>query len=226
MAVRGGVSVLVIAMASTACSKVADPSPDAGGPPAAVVGSAPSDFHGTPAEGVRRPEFTLRDTAGSRFAFADRPPDEITVVFFGYTHCPDLCPTTMADLAAARRQLPPSVRERVTVVFVTEDPARDTPRVLRSWLDRMDPAFVGLVGGNEKTKQVLKELYLTQCKRVTAPMPAVVHPQDGHEHPGEYGIEHPGIVYAFGPDGNTVIYSGGTTPRQYAEDFTRLATHG
>jgi protein SCO1/2 len=222
-AVRGVASVVVVGMAFTACSKVADPSPDVTGTPAAILRPAPSDFYGTSVAAVRRPELTLRDTDGSRFALADRPVDEVTVVFFGYTHCPDVCPTTMADLAAARRQLPATVRDRVTVVFVTEDPARDTPRVLRSWLDRMDPAFVGLRGGNDKTQRVLDELYLPQSRRVTAPTPAVVHPQDGHEHPGEYEIEHSGIVYAFGPDGNTVIYSGGTTPRQYADDFTRLA---
>jgi len=191
------------------------------------VETEPSAFHGTLLDPpVPRPELTLRDTGGQSFSFDGRPDDEVTVVFFGYTHCPDACPTTMADLAAARRQLPAEIREQVTVAFVTEDPERDTPQVLRAWLDRFDPGFVGLRGGNEDTRRVLQKLYLTESKRIANPTPAVTHPQDGHEHPGDYGLEHAGIVYAFGPGNATVIYTGGTSPRQYAEDLTRLATGG
>lgn len=189
-----------------------------------IVEREPSDYHGTLVDPpMERPQLVLRDTAGKRFSLADRPADEVTVVFFGYTHCPDVCPTTMADLATARSQLPAEVRDRVTVAFVTEDPQRDTPEVLRAWLDRMDPEFVGLVGGNPTTKRVLDELYLPKSARVPTPTPAVTHPDDGHVHPGDYGLEHSGIVYAFGPRGATVLYSGGTSPRQYAEDLATLA---
>jgi len=121
---------------------------------------------------------TLVGTDGREFSLADRPADEVTVVFFGYTHCPDICPTTMADLAVARRQLPNEVREHVTVVFVSEDPERDTPQALRQWLDQFDSTFIGLLGD------------------------------------------------AFGPADAAVIYTGGFSPRQYAEDFTRLAAAG
>ncbi len=171
---------------------------------------------------MQRPDLTLTDTEGRTFSFRDRRAGEVTVVFFGYTHCPDVCPTTMADLAAARRQLPEAVRHKVVVAFVTEDPKRDTPAVLRDWLDGFDPDFVGLRGGNADTQRVLEELYLPESKRIPTPTPAVAHPKDGHKHPGDYGLEHAGIVYAFGP-GGTVIYSGGTSPRQYAEDLARLA---
>ena len=189
----------------------------------ARVERAPTAFHGTLLDPpVPRPELTLRDTDGRPFSFADRPVDEVTVVFFGYTHSPDACPTTMADLAAALRQLPPAVREKITVTFVTEDPQRDSPTVLRDWLDGFDPAFVGLLGGNEHTERVLEELYLPKSKPIPTPTPAIVHPEDGHEHPGDYGLEHAGIVYAFGPGGATVIYTGGTSPRQYAEDLAQL----
>lgn len=129
----------------------------------------------------------------------------------------------MADLAAARRQLPSELRTRVTVVFVTEDPERDTPDVVRSWLDRFDPEFVGLIGGNEATERTLQELYLPQSTRVPTPAMSVIHPDDGHTHPEEYGVDHAGMVYAFGPHGPTVLYTGGTTAAQYAEDLARLA---
>ncbi|WNB84763.1 SCO family protein [Cellulomonas sp. ATA003] len=147
------------------------------------------------------------------------------MVFFGYTHCPDLCPTTMADLAAARRQLPQEFRQKVVVAFVTEDPDRDSPAVLRDWLDAMDPEFVGLQGGNQDTAAALRELYLPESSIIPTPSAPVVHPDDGHVHPGDYGVDHPGVVYAFGPE-QTLFYTGGTRPQQYAEDFALLAGAG
>jgi protein SCO1/2 len=118
------------------------------------------------------------------------------------------------------------VRERVEVVFVTEDPARDTPELLRTWLDRFDPEFTGLIGGNEATARAQEELYLPKTKRVDDPPQPVLHPHDdaaAHTH-GDYSVDHAGIVWAWGPGDRAVIYTGGTTPAQYAEDLTRLAT--
>ena len=87
------------------------------------------------------PELNLVGTDGREFSLADRPADEVTVVFFGYTRCPDVCPTTMADLAVARQQLTNAVREHVTVVFVSEDPERDAPQVLRhGWTNSIPPS--------------------------------------------------------------------------------------
>ena len=222
------VGLLVAALAVAACGGRAGEASGTAKSEVAIIEDEPSAYHGTLLDPpVERPDLTLRDTSGQPLTFDQRPEDEVTVVFFGYTHCPDVCPTTMADLAAARRQLPADIREQVTVAFVTEDPERDSPAVLREWLDGFDPDFVGLRGGNADTKRVLEELYLPESKRIPTPTPAaaVVHPEDGHEHPGDYGLEHAGIVYAFGP-GGTVIYSGGTSPRQYAEDLARLAGAG
>jgi protein SCO1/2 len=90
------------------------------------------------------------DTAGRRFDFAARTRGRPTLLFFGYTHCPDVCPTTMADAAAALRGVAEPLRSTVRVVFVTTDPARDTGPVLAAWLRNFDedlPArFVGLTG--------------------------------------------------------------------------------
>lgn len=217
------VVLLAAALTLTACAGQAEEAPSTARSGVAIVDEAPSAYHGTlVGPSVERPRLTLHDTEGRPFSLGERPPDEVTVVFFGYTHCPDVCPTTMADLAAARRELPTEIRDRVTVAFVTEDPRRDSPAVLRRWLDGFDPDFMGLRGGNADTQRVLEELYLPKSKRVRTPSPAVVHPEDGHEHPGDYGLEHAGIVYAFGPAG-TVLYTGGTTPREYAEDLERLA---
>ena len=185
-------------------------------------------FHGTLMEPARpRPDVELPTTAGESFDLADRPEDEVTVLLFGYTHCPDLCPTTMADLARARGMLEGDLRERVEVVFVTEDPARDTPELLRDWLDRFDPDFTGLIGGNEATAAALTELYLPETGRVDDPSADITHPHGAEDHDhGDYGVDHAGIVYAWGPGERSVIYTGGTTPEQYAEDLTRLAADG
>lgn len=148
----------------------------------------------------------------------------MTVLFFGYTHCPDFCPTTAADLAAARRQLPTDLREHVTVVFVTEDPDRDTPHALRRWLGRFDPSFVGLIGGNPTSAAMINELYSSATARVADPEKPIRHPVSTHQHQehGHYGIEHSSIVYVFAPQGRSLIYSGGATSLDYASDFATL----
>jgi protein SCO1/2 len=216
----------------SACGSGATRAPDAPSAGGLVAKTTSDDaFHGTLMDPPRpRPDLQLPTADGTLFDFQQRPDDEVTVLFFGYTHCPDLCPTTMADLNVARDMLPDELRDRVRVVFVTEDPARDTPKLLRDWLDRFEPEFTGLIGGNEATAAALASLYLPETEQVADPSTSIVHPHDGgeqsgdgHRH-GDYSVDHAGIVYTWSPDGRSVIYTGGTTPEQYAEDFTRLAT--
>ncbi len=190
----------------------------------AEVSVPDSGYVGTLLDGVPRPALSLPTTTGARFDLEDRRGTEATVVFFGYTHCPDVCPTTMADLAVAYRQLPDAVRRDVTVVFVTEDPRRDTPAVLRRWLDGFDPAFVGLIGGGSATRSVLRQLHLPITEIDRDPRSPVRHPP-GHRHRGhgdDYAVGHSGVVYVFGPDHRTLIYTGGQSPADYAGDLTRL----
>ena len=108
-------------------------------------------------EPYRRPSFTLTDTTGAAYDFRDRTGGRPTLLFFGYTNCPDVCPATMADVALALRGLEPAVAEQVQVVFVTTDPAFDTPDVLGEYLDRFDAdlptEFVGLTGEQELVDQ-------------------------------------------------------------------------
>ena len=221
--------LIVTASVLTACGAPSNASVT-GGSGVADVDRAPSAFHGTLLdESAGRPDLTLLDTAGRTFSLADRPEDEVTVIFFGYTHCPDVCPTTMADLAVAGRQLPPEVREQVTVAFITEDPQRDTPEALRAWLDQFDSSFLGILGGNEATQSALAELLLPETTRLPDQDGVIEHPPGGegsHDHSDDTGddiVEHSATVYAFGPGGATVIYTGGTTPDQYAEDLALLA---
>ena len=102
------------------------------------------------AEPYRRPSFTLTDATGAAYDFKAQTAGRPTLLFFGYTNCPDICPTTMADVAVALRSVDPAVAEQVQVVFVTTDPDTDTPAVLGEYLGRFDAdlpvGFVGLTG--------------------------------------------------------------------------------
>src|SRR5215470_4780162 len=110
-------------------------------------GSGVAAYHGgivTPP--LPKPKFTLTDTSGAPFDFWLETQSYITLLFFGYTHCPDECPLHMANIASSLQQLSPEVRDQIKVVFVTTDPDRDNTFVLRAWLDNFDRSFVGLTG--------------------------------------------------------------------------------
>jgi len=98
-----------------------------------------------------KPDVWLTDTRGQKFNFRAADSGKVVLVEFGYTHCPDICPVTMANIAAALDKQPYDVASRVRVYFVTQDPGRDTPRALGQWLSAFDPDFVGVVGPVEAT---------------------------------------------------------------------------
>jgi protein SCO1 len=104
------------------------------------------------------PATELTDTAGRPYSLADSTDKRLTLVFFGYTHCPDECPTTMATLASAVLQLDHADRQNLQVVFVTTDPARDTEPVVRRWLDRFSASFVGLTAPLPTIRKVANDL--------------------------------------------------------------------
>ena len=123
------------------------------GAPALVEGPDDTYAGNDLLEPFRRPAFTLTDTTGAAYDFKAETGGRPTLLFFGYTDCPDICPTTMADIALALRGLDREVAEQVEVVFVTTDPVTDTPEVLGEYLDRFDAdlptSFVGLTGDQE-----------------------------------------------------------------------------
>jgi protein SCO1 len=126
--------------------------------PASVQGRGSGTYDGVElADPYQKPEFTLTDSTGAAFDFGQRTGAGPTLLFFGYTHCPDVCPTTMADIAVALRQVDPAVAAKTNVVFVTTDPARDTPEVLGEYLDRFDAdlptQFTGLSGTQDQIDQ-------------------------------------------------------------------------
>jgi protein SCO1 len=116
------------------------------------AGSIAATYHGglvTPP--LPKPKFTLTDTSGAPFDFWSQTQKYVTLLFFGYTYCPDECPLQMANIASSLQELSPEVREQVKVVFVTTDPARDSAPKLRAWLDQFDRRFIGLTGSEAAT---------------------------------------------------------------------------
>lgn len=112
------------------------------------------------------------------------------VVFFGFTHCPDVCPTTLADLSQAIKQLGP-VAERVQVLFVTVDPERDTQEVLAKYITAFDPRFLGMYGDAAATQRVAKEFKVYYEKRRTG---------------GSYSVDHSGQSYVIDPQGRLRLF--------------------
>ena len=156
------------------------------------------------------PATELTDTAGQPFSLADSTHKRLTLVFFGYTHCPDECPTTMATLASAMLQLDAADRANVQVVFVTTDPARDTRSVLRHWLDRFDPSFVGLTGPLPTITKVATDVGVPVLKGKRLPS-------------GGYDVSHGTQVLAVdGSNTVPVVWTLGTTAPEFAHDIHQL----
>ena len=84
----------------------------------------------------------------------------MTLLFFGYTYCPDVCPIHMANIAAVKKKLPPDVASRLKVVFVTTDPERDTPERITQWLSHFDRSFIGLTGTLEEVNEIQRAIGL------------------------------------------------------------------
>jgi protein SCO1/2 len=174
-----------------------------------LLGPSP-EFHGTWLEQpVPEPDVTLTDTAGKPFNLRRDTAGRLTLVYFGYTHCPDVCPTTMADLASALRDLARTDRDRISVVFVTTDPDRDTPTVIRSWLASFDTSFVGLTGDFPTIQTAAKSVGIA------------LEPPTSKA--GDYEVTHGAEVVAFdGFHQGRLIFSSGTSSADYTTDLHKL----
>jgi protein SCO1/2 len=156
------------------------------------------------------PRVVLTDTDGRRYDLRREGDGKVTLVYFGYTHCPDVCPTTMADIAEALRQSTAGVRRRVRVVFVTVDPHRDRLPVLRRWLDNFDTGFVGLRG-------TLRQVIAAQR---AAGLPVSKVARDGKT------VEHAAQVIAYTPDHieHVLYFDGPSTIDDLRHDLPILAS--
>ncbi|MDH5590105.1 MAG: SCO family protein [Gemmatimonadota bacterium] len=165
-----------------------------------------------PAHPLGKLAFTLTDTEGRPFDFRKETDGYLTLLFFGYTSCPDICPLHMANIGAALKELHPDLRGRVKVVFVSVDPQRDTPTRLRGWLDAFDSTFVGLLGTEAQVADILAEYNYPPPERL--------------DREGTYLVGHPAAVYAFTPDDlGRAMYRTGTRRSVWVHDLTLLAAH-
>jgi protein SCO1 len=135
-----------------------------------------------------RPQFTLTDTAGKPYRFGQATAGKPTLLYFGYTHCPDVCPTTMADISQALQAAPAAIRQEAQVVFVTTDVKRDTPAVLGSYLRQFDPGlpnpFVGLTGSQAEidAAQVAAHVTLAEDEGQTHSAEVLLYGSDDYAH--------------------------------------------
>lgn len=159
---------------------------------------------------IERPDFRLTATDGTTFDFRRDTEGRLALLFFGYTHCPDICPVHMTNLAAVLRQLPYDARSRVAVVFVSTDPERDTGPRIREWLDAMDPTFIGLRGTIDEVNAVQRAVGLP---------PAQAGPETGDG----YAVGHAAQILAFPPDRPArMAYPFGTRQADWLADIPRL----
>ena len=157
-----------------------------------------------------KPRFVLTDTSGAPFDFWNNTFGSVTLLFFGYTNCPVECPVHMSSIGAALKRVPSDIADRVKLVFVTTDPTRDTPVVLRRWLDSFDRRFVGLTG---------TEAALEAAQRATGvPLARKVEPLNGN-----YSVAHANFVVAYTKDNLAhVIYPGGVSKDDWIHDLPLL----
>ncbi len=162
---------------------------------------------------VALPSAVLESHEGMPFDLRADTQGDVTLVFFGYTHCPDICPVHMANLAAVFRDLPLEVTRRVDVLFITTDPERDTPERLDEWLGALHPSFVGLRGSREQVTALEAEMGIPV---------SVVSPEE-ETADGGYFVGHAAQVLAFTADDTArVAYPWGTRQRDWIRDLPRL----
>jgi protein SCO1/2 len=163
-----------------------------------------------------RPDFTLTDVRGGEFDFREETEGALALLFFGYTHCPDVCPIHMSGIAEVRRDLGSRFGEDTKVVFVTVDPARDTPERIREWLAGFDPDFIGLTGDPATVDSIQIRLGLP---------PAMV--PDPATRGAAYDVGHGSPVIAF-PAGDSirVLFPFGTRQEDWLHDLEALARLG
>ena len=152
--------------------------------------------------------FALTDHTGKPRTLADFK-GKVVVVFFGYTHCPDVCPTTMAEMATVMQKLGP-LADQVQVLFITLDPERDTQQLLASYVPAFDKRFIGLRGTPEQTAKTAKEFKVFYAK-----VPG--------SDPNSYTIDHTAGSYVFDRDGRLRLFiRHGQGPDPIVHDLRQL----
>jgi protein SCO1/2 len=198
-------ALAVLALAVTGCGGTSEDT-------AAVSGLQSSGNHGYRGTYLDTPyvvpDLPLTDTDGAAYSLA-KAAAPLKLVFFGYTNCPDICQVVMSTIATAVSRLDADQRRQVEVVFVTTDPARDTGTVLRTYLDRLDPDFVGLTGDLRRIIDLAAPLKVFIAKGEKLPS-------------GGYEVDHTTHVFAVTGDQARLAWPQGTSPAAMAADIIKL----
>ncbi len=191
---RGGVLVLVAVLTLAACQSAV----------------STGDLQGVAIDNpTEKGSFVLTDTEGEPYDFAASTEGKLTLLYFGYLQCPDICPVHLAQIAEVLGE-DAELARKTEVVFVSVDPDRDSPEAIREFLDRFDTAFVGLTGTHEELKA---------AQEAVGVPPARIFGEGD-----EYTVDHAGWVIAFAPDGLSYsIYPFGTRQSQWNNDLQVLA---
>jgi len=153
------------------------------------------------------PHMDLTDTDGKPFDLAAQ--DKRTLVFFGYTNCPDICQVVMSTIASSLTRLSDAEKAKLQVVFVTTDPARDTEKVLRTYLDRFNPEFIGVTGSINSIDALGK--------------PMGVYIKKGQKLPsGGYEVDHTANVIAVDGGKGDLVWTAGTSQSDMAADLEKI----
>jgi protein SCO1/2 len=177
------------------------------------LGPGKPSFHGVDITGADYGrKLSLPDADGKERTLADFK-GKVSVVFFGYTQCPDVCPTTMGELALIKRGLGAD-GDRIQAIFVTVDPERDTPEVLKAYLAAFDPSFVGLRGTPEQTAEAAREFKVFFAK-------------SPGKTPGSYTVDHTAGSYVIDAQGRIRLFERYGMPAEQLEaDLKQLLAEG
>jgi protein SCO1/2 len=187
-------------------------SDDSGSPVSVVSEEAGADKAATVLDQpFEKPDLVLTDTRGKSYDLRKETAGKPTLVYFGYTHCPDICPLTMNNIAVAKKSLPKSEQDELRVVFVTTDPDRDTPAELGKWLKGIDTQFVGLTGDFSTIQASARTLGIS------------IEPTHKDKN-GKVVSVHGTQVVAFSPktDAGYVLYGEDATVDDYTKDLPKL----
>lgn len=152
--------------------------------------------------------FSLIDQDGKARTQADFR-GRFLLIYFGYSFCPDVCPTTLSVMSQALDRMGAD-KNRIVPVFITIDPERDTPKVLKDYMSAFGPQFVGLTGSPAAIKAVEKKYHVYAVKKPIDPN----NPKRG------YGMDHSSVIYLMGPDGRMIgFYDEAISPDDLAKDL-------
>ena len=202
------VLIAVAALPLSACGSgddngvpVAEVSAETGSEKAATVLDKPFE----------KPDLVLTDIHGKKYDLRKETNGKPTLIYFGYTHCPDICPLTMNNIAVAKKQLPKAEQDKLRIVFITTDPERDTPAALGTWLTGIDTDVVGLTGSFSTIQAGARTL------GISIDPPA-------KDKDGTVTSMHGTHVIAFSPrtNGGYVLYGEDATVDDYTKDLPKL----